>query len=68
MSTIKYSIPNISCGHCVNTIQMEVSDIAGVSLVEANQDTQEVVINFETPATEDSIIALLKEINYAPAV
>ncbi len=28
MTTIKYSVPNISCGHCVHTIQMEVADLA----------------------------------------
>ena len=30
MTTVKYSIPNISCGHCVHTIQSEVSEIPGV--------------------------------------
>ena len=67
MSTIKFTVPNISCGHCVNTIQMEVSDIEGVASVEANEETKEVVVNFDSPATEDVIFSLLKEINYAPA-
>ena len=67
MSTIKYTVPNISCGHCVNTIQMEVGDLAGVESVVAHEDTKEVVINFDDPATEEGITSLLKEINYAPA-
>ncbi|MBT3241330.1 MAG: heavy-metal-associated domain-containing protein [Chloroflexi bacterium] len=67
MSTIKYTVPNISCGHCVNTIQMEVGDLAGVESVVAHEDTTEVVINFDDPATEEVILSLLKEINYAPA-
>ena len=66
MSTIKFTVPNISCGHCVNTIQMEVSDIEGVASVEANEETKEVVISFDLPATENAIFSLLKEINYAP--
>ena len=67
MTTIKYSIPNISCGHCVNTIQMEVSEVEGVQSVKADQESQVVEIIFDDPATEDSIKALLDEINYPVA-
>ena len=67
MTTIKYSIPNISCGHCVNTIQMEVSEVEGVQSVMADQESQVVEITFDNPATEDDIKALLAEINYPVA-
>ena len=67
MTTVKYSVPNISCGHCVNTIQTEVADLAGVEQVLASPATKDVSITFDTPATEEQIIALLEEINY-PAV
>ena len=40
MTTVTYNIPNISCGHCVHTIKMEVSDLAGVESVEASADTK----------------------------
>ncbi len=66
MKTVTYKIPNINCGHCVHTIQTEVSELAGVKAVEANSTTKMAVISFEEPATEDQIIATLKEINYAP--
>ncbi len=64
MTTITYSIPNISCGHCVHTIEMELSDLEGVKTVEATQETKQATITFEPPATEESIKALLVEINY----
>lgn len=64
MTTIKYSVPNISCGHCVHTIQMEVADLEGVQSVNADQESQVVEITFGDPATEDSIKALMAEINY----
>lgn len=67
MSTVTYSVPNISCGHCVHTIQTEVADLAGVKSVKADQNTKKVEIVFEAPATEDKIKSLLAEINY-PAV
>jgi copper chaperone CopZ len=67
MSTVTYSVPNISCGHCVHTIQTEVADLAGVKSVKADQNTKKVEIVFEAPASEDKIKTLLAEINY-PAV
>ncbi|GAB4533567.1 MAG: copper-binding metallochaperone CopP [Anaerolineales bacterium] len=67
MTTVTYSIPNISCNHCVHTIKTEVSDLAGVQSVEANAETKTATIVFEAPATEEQIKALLAEINYPAA-
>jgi copper chaperone CopZ len=67
MQTVEYTVPNISCGHCVHTIQMEVSDLAGVKSVQADQETRHVLVTFEPPATEPQIVELLHEINYPPA-
>lgn len=66
MTTVKYEVPNISCGHCVHTIQMEVGDMAGVESVKASNDTKQVEIVFGDPASEEQIISLLREINYPP--
>jgi copper ion binding protein len=67
MTTVKYQVPNISCGHCVHTIQTEVGELAGVQAVKASNETKSVEINFDAPATEEQIKALLKEINYPAA-
>jgi copper chaperone len=67
MTTVTYSVPNISCGHCVHTIQTELADVAGVQTVKASQDTRKVEIVFEAPASEEKIKALLAEINYPVA-
>ncbi len=67
MTTVKYSVPNISCGHCVHTIQTEVADLAGVKSVKADRNTRSVEISFESPATEEKLKALLAEINYPVA-
>ena len=68
MSTVIYSIPNISCGHCVHTIQTELSDLTGVQTVKANEGTKMVEIVFDVPASEEKIKGLLAEINYPVAV
>jgi copper chaperone len=67
MSTVTYSVPNISCGHCVHTIQAEVADLEGVKSVKADAATKMVEIAFDAPADEARIKALLAEINYPVA-
>lgn len=67
MTSVTYSIPNISCSHCVHTIKTEVGDLAGVKSVDANEDTRHATIVFEAPATEEEIKKLLVEINYPAA-
>jgi copper chaperone len=67
MKTVTYTIPNISCGHCVHTIKTEVIELDGVKTVDANPQTKQATIMFDDPASEEQIVALLKEINYPPA-
>jgi copper chaperone len=67
MTSVTYTIPNISCKHCVHTIESELGQLVGVRRVEADLVTKEVKVAFDPPLTEDDIVSLLKEINYAPA-
>ena len=64
MTTVTYTIPNISCNHCVHTIKSEVSEIPGVQAVEADAATKVAIITFEPPASEEMIKNLLVEIEY----
>ena len=59
-----FTIPNISCGHCVMTIKNELNELAGVQSVEGNPDSKTVTVAWETPASVDGIKNKLKEINY----
>ncbi len=67
MVTKTYSIPNISCGHCVHTIQSELSELNGVKSVVANQDSKTATITYDAPVTEEMIKSLLAEIDYPVA-
>jgi copper chaperone len=64
MTTVTYTVPAISCGHCTHTIETEVGELQGVQSVKADLNTKKVEITFDVPASEDSIKALLAEINY----
>lgn len=67
MQTKTFTVPNISCGHCVMAIQNEVRDLAGVSRVQADKDTRVVTVEWDSPATWEQIKAALTAINYPPA-
>ena len=59
-----FTVPNISCGHCVMTIKNELSELAGVSEVQGSPETKKITVNFDSPATEEKIRDTLREINY----
>ncbi len=64
MTTVTFTVPGISCMHCVHTIQSEVAELAGVTSVQADAQTKKVQVAFDAPATEAGIRSLLAEINY----
>ena len=64
MTTATYSIPSISCNHCVKTIEFELKEVPGVEEVRADVETRTAEITFKDPATEEKIIEFLAEINY----
>ncbi|MFZ0240214.1 MAG: heavy-metal-associated domain-containing protein [Desulfobacterales bacterium] len=67
MSKQTFSIPNISCGHCVMNIKNELSELEGVQKVEGDPGAKTVTVAWEAPVTEEKIKATLKEINYPAA-
>ena len=67
MTTVSYTIPNISCNHCVHTIKTEVAELPGVKSVEADLTSKVATITFDPPASEEKIKSLLAEINYPVA-
>jgi len=62
-----FSIPKISCGHCVMSIKNELSELQGVTSVEGNPESKSIDVEWDAPITEDKIKETLKEINYPAA-
>jgi copper ion binding protein len=62
-----FTVPNISCGHCVMSIKNELSELEGVKSVEGNPEAKSIDVEWDAPITEDKIIETLKEINYPAA-
>ena len=68
MTVKTYSVPDISCGHCVATIERELKDVNGLQSVKANQDTKAVVVEVDNDGVLSQVEAMLVEIGYPPAV
>ena len=58
------NISNISCGHCVATIQNELRELDGVVTVEGNPQSKTATVEWDAPATESQIKSKLSEIGY----
>jgi copper chaperone len=67
METKEFTVPNISCKHCVMTIKNELNEIKGVSGVEGNPDKKTITVKWDTPASLEKIKEKLKEIDYPAA-
>lgn len=66
MQSKTVKIPNIGCDGCVNTIKMEVGEVAGVVAVTGDSATKMVTIQWDAPSDWQAIADLLSEIDYAP--
>ena len=64
METIKFEIPNISCGHCVDKVQNALENTEGVVGAWADAMTKSVEIEFGPPADQAGLKQLLADINY----
>ena len=59
-----FTIPTITCGHCVAAIKDELSEMDGVSAVDGNPESKVMHVEWEAPATQASIKDKLQAINY----
>ena len=59
-----YTIPNISCGHCVNSIKNELTEHDHVERVEGNAEQKTITVTWSSPLTDADIRKILDTINY----
>lgn len=68
MTSKTVKVDNITCGHCVATIEREVSELDGVARVKADHGSKNVTISWDPEATDwVAIEGLMKEINFPPS-
>lgn len=66
--TIKtYHVPNISCDHCVGTIERELKSVEGLKSVKAELETKSVTVEVDAEEVLAEVEKLLEEIGYPAA-
>ena len=63
MSELRFQVPGMTCGHCVNAVKTELSTVAGVESVEIDLDTKNVVV-LGNQIEVSSVIAAVDEAGY----
>ncbi len=58
-----YTVSGMTCGHCVLSVEEEVSEIAGVASVTANLDSGRLEVG-GTALSDDAIRAAVAEAGY----
>lgn len=65
MKTITLNAPDISCGHCVQSVEQAVGQINGVAAVKADAETKDVNVTWDEGKTDlNAITAALDEAGY----
>lgn len=64
MATATYTVTGMTCGHCVQSVTEEVSEVQGVTEVAVDLPTGKVTVTSEQPVPEDRIRAAVIEAGY----
>jgi len=62
-----YTVPEISCEHCVRAITNELASVPGVEVVNIDIPTKVVTLRHSDEVTDEQIIATIAEAGYEVA-
>ena len=63
MSELRFQVPGMTCGHCVNAVRTELTGVAGVDSVEVDLDSKQVVVHGSAVDLQ-AILAAVDEAGY----
>lgn len=59
-----YTVSGMTCNHCVNSVQTEVSQLPGVTDVQVDLASGAVTVTSDTPLDEAAVRAAVDEAGY----
>jgi copper chaperone CopZ len=62
-STLTFSVPGMTCGHCEASVKQEVGAVAGVTGVDVDLETKDVVVS-GAGLDRDAIVAAIDEAGF----
>ncbi|MGY2082448.1 heavy-metal-associated domain-containing protein [Blastococcus sp. SYSU DS0539] len=63
-TTASYTVTGMTCGHCVNSVTEEVSQVPGVTGVDVDLATGGLTVTSEQPVDESAVRAAVEEAGY----
>jgi copper chaperone len=66
METKTFKVLNMTCNGCVSTVRGELEGLPGVEVVDINKTAQLVTVQWQQPASWQTIEQALTAIEYAP--
>jgi copper chaperone len=67
VSTATYTVVGMTCGHCVNAVTDEVSQLPGVTGVDVDLASGGLTVTSEAPVEETAVRAAVEEAGYEVA-
>jgi copper chaperone len=61
-----FTIPTITCNHCLMSIKRELKFVDGVDYVDGNVEAKTVLVTYSSDAALDQARAALADAGYAP--
>ena len=62
--TSTYTVQGMTCGHCVQSVTEEVSEVAGVKDVEVDLASGRVTVSSDEPVDDDAVRAAVTGAGY----
>ncbi len=66
-ATSNYTVTGMTCGHCVQSVTEEVSEVAGVTDVQVDLASGQVTVTSDAPVEPATIRAAVEEAGYQVA-
>ena len=63
-TTAVYTVDGMSCGHCVNSVTEEVTEVAGVTDVAVDLEAKKVTVTSEGTVDDAGVRAAIDEAGY----
>jgi copper chaperone len=67
MTTATYTVVGMTCEHCVNAVRTEVAAIEGVTGVDVDLASGQVVVESDGPVADEAFAAAVDEAGYEVA-
>ena len=67
MSTATYTVVGMTCGHCVNSVTEEVSQVPGVTAVDVDLASGGLTVTSDVPVEDSAVRAAVEEAGYQVA-